>query len=301
MADAEEREPTTGAVGMIGLGEIGGHAARALSRAGWTVFGHDVRPEAFDQFPEAEPTATVRDLADASQTVMVAVYDDQQLRDVLAGAEGILTASAPPATVCVLSTVTLGTLRWGAGAAAEHGMQLIDCGVTGGTGLRKTGKIVVFAGGSAEALAAARPPLEAFADPLLHMGALGTGMQAKLARNLMHYSGWYAAWEAARIAVACGVDIDNLIEGHRISNLRSSGGGTSLLSRGIRPRQAPESIDEASRRERLDMAEFARKDLDYALELAAELGISLPGAELALERIQLVVGLAEEPRDTGSR
>jgi len=295
MADVEGPVPSTGAVGMIGLGAIGGHAARALSRAGWKVYGYDVRPEAFEQFPEAERAAGVRELADASQTVMVAVYDDDQLVDVLAGPDGILAASDPPATVCVLSTVTLGTLRWGSGAAAERGVQLIDCGVTGGTGLRTTGKIVVFAGGSAEALAAARPPLEAFADPLLHMGALGTGMQAKLARNLMHYSGWYAAWEAARIADRCGIDIDNLIEGHRISNLRSSGGGTSLLSGGIRPGQSPESIDEPSRHLRASMADFARKDLGYVLELAGELGISLPGAQLTRDRIDLVVGLADEP------
>jgi 3-hydroxyisobutyrate dehydrogenase-like beta-hydroxyacid dehydrogenase len=296
MADATgPHGAPSSAVGVIGLGEIGGHVARALARAGWKVFGHDVRPQAFEQFPEAERAATVRELADASQTVMVAVYDDEQLREVLAGPEGILAASAPPATVCVLSTVTLGTLRWGAGAAAEHGVQLIDCGVTGGTGLRTTGKIVVFAGGSAEALAAARPSLEAFADPLLHMGPLGTGMQAKLARNLMHYSGWYAAWEAARVAARCGIDIDNLIEGHQISNLRSSGGGTSLLTRGIRPGQPAESIDEPSRRDRLSMAEFARKDLSYVLELAAELGISLPGAQMVRDRIDLVVGLADEP------
>jgi 3-hydroxyisobutyrate dehydrogenase len=296
MADASgPRGPSSGAVGVIGLGEIGGHVARALSRAGWKVFGYDVRAEAFEQFPEAQRAASVRELADASQTVLVAVYNDDQLRDVIAGPDGVLTAGTPPATVCVLSTVTLGTLRWGADTAAEHGVQLIDCGVTGGTGLRTTGKIVVFAGGSDAALAAARPPLEAFADPLLHMGALGTGMQAKLARNLMHYSGWYAAWEAARVAAGCGIDIDNLIEGHRISNLRSSGGATALLSGGIRPGQPPESIDEASRRHRLAMADFARKDLGYVLELAAELGITLPGAELTRDRIDLVVGLAGEP------
>jgi 3-hydroxyisobutyrate dehydrogenase-like beta-hydroxyacid dehydrogenase len=133
--------------------------------------------------------------------------------------------------------------------------------------------------------------LEGFADPLLHMGPLGTGMQAKLARNLLHYSGWYAAWEAARVATACGIDIDKLVQAHEISNARSSGGATSLLSRGIRP--GP--VDPASIPERQGSAAFARKDLGYVLELAEELGIPLPGAELVRERIDLVVGLADEP------
>jgi len=292
---AAKSDPGRGHVaGVIGLGAIGGHVARALANAGWNVVGFDVREAAFTEFPEARRAATVRELSEAADTVLVAVYDDEQLHRVLTGADGILSASPLPTTVCVLSTVTLDTLRWAAAEANAAGVALIDCGVTGGSGLRTQGKIVVLAGGSDAALDSARPALETFADPLLHMGPLGTGMQAKLARNLMHYSGWYAAWEAARIADACGIDISKLVEAHLISNERSSGGGTSLLTRGIRPGPA-DPADEASIAARTASADFARKDLAYVLELAAELGIGLPGAELVRDRIDLVVGLAQEP------
>jgi 3-hydroxyisobutyrate dehydrogenase len=280
-------------VGVIGLGSIGGHVARALRNAGWEVVGFDVRPEAFEQFPEARPAGSVRELAEAADTILVAVYDDDQLREVLRGEDGILSATPPPATVCVLSTITLSTLRWAAGEAAGAGVELIDCGVTGGSGLRARGKIVVLAGGSEEALERVRPVLEVFAEPLLHMGPLGAGMQAKLARNLMHYSGWYAAWEAARIAAACGIDVQKLVLAHETSNQMSSGGGTNLLTRGIGPDPADPS-DEESMAARRGSADFAKKDLSYVLELANELEIPLPGAELVLERIDLVVGLADE-------
>jgi 3-hydroxyisobutyrate dehydrogenase-like beta-hydroxyacid dehydrogenase len=281
-------------VGVIGLGAIGGHVARALSKAGWKVLGHDVRPEAFEQFPEAKPTESPQDLAAACELVLVAVYNDEQLRETLAGDGGILAASPPPATACVLSTVTLATLRWAAEVAGEAGVALIDCGVTGGTGLRTRGQIVVLAGGSDEAIARARPALEAFAAPLLHMGPVGAGMQTKLARNLMHYSGWYAAWEAALVATACGIDVQKLVEAHEISNQMSSGGGTSLLTRGIGP-GPPDPGDDASIAARHASADFARKDLGYVLDLASELGIALPGAELVRARIDEVVGLAGEP------
>lgn len=285
---SDARENT---VGVIGLGAIGGHVARALSRAGWQVLGYDVRPQAYEQFPEARPCATVAELAAASNLVLIAVYDDDQLRAGLSGRDGILSADPLPAVVCVLSTVTLTTLRSAAEEADQSGVELIDCGVTGGQSLRTRGKIVVLAGGSAQALNRARPALEVFAEPLLHMGPLGAGMQAKLARNLMHYSGWYAAWEAATIAAACDIDVHKLIEAHRISNEISSGGGTNLLARGIGPGPA-DPDDAASIAARVQSADFARKDLGYVLELAGELGISLPGAELVLERIDEVVGLA---------
>jgi 3-hydroxyisobutyrate dehydrogenase-like beta-hydroxyacid dehydrogenase len=295
----EQRTPTSspsavGTVGVIGLGAIGGHVARALSKAGWDTIGHDIREQAFAEFPEARRADTVVELAQACDPVLIAVYDDEQLRDVLAGPVGILSAQSPPRSVCVLSTVTLDTLRWAHDQAAQRGVELIDCGVTGGSSLRRGEKIVVLAGGSDAALEAVRPALEAFGDPLLHMGALGTGMQAKLARNLMHYSAWYAAWEAARIATACGIDVDKLVLAHTTSNARSSGGGTSLLSRGIRPGPVdPDTIPE-----RKGSANFARKDLGYVLELAGELGIPLPGAQLVRDRIDLVVGLAEDDAPT---
>jgi 3-hydroxyisobutyrate dehydrogenase len=278
-------------VGVVGLGSIGGHVARTIAKTR-RVVGFDVRAQAYEQFPEAEPGASPAAVAEAAGVVLVAVYDDEQLRAALAGEDGILTAGSRPAAICVLSTITLDTLRWAAERAREAGIELLDCGVTGGSGLRRHGKIVVLAGGSDEAVAAAQSTLELFAAPLLHMGPLGAGMQAKLARNLMHYSGWYAAWEAARVAAAAGVDVDKLIEAHRVSN-EWGGGGTSLLSRGIRPGPFDASDDE-SLQARRSSADYARKDLGYVLELASELGIPLPGAELVRDRIDLVVGLEQE-------
>lgn len=280
-------------VGVIGLGAIGGPVARALARAGRNVVGFDVDPAAYSRYPEATATESPRALADLASIVLIAVYNDEQLRDVLTGPSGVLSGGSPPKTICVLSTVTLTTLLWAAEEAAAAGAQLIDCGVTGGSGLRSHGKIVVLAGGSAEALAAARSTLEVFAAPLMHMGALGAGMRAKLARNLMHYSGWYASWEAARIAAACDIDVLQLVEAHRISNEYSSGGGASLLIAGVGPGPA-DPTDEESMASRRRSADFAKKDLAYVLALADNLGIPLPGAELVRERIGLVVGLEEE-------
>jgi 3-hydroxyisobutyrate dehydrogenase len=278
-------------VGVIGLGSIGGHVGRSIAKTR-RVVGFDVREAAYAEFSEIGSAPSPRAVAEAADVVLVAVWDDAQLREVLTGEAGILGADSKPAAVCVLSTITLDTLRWAHDQAAAVGVELLDCGVTGGSGLRKHGKIVVLAGGSDEAMATARPTLELFAAPLLHMGPLGAGMQAKLARNLMHYSAWYASWEAARVAAAAGIDIDKLVEAHRVSN-EWGGGGTSLLSRGIRPGPA-DPAQEVGPEARGAMADYARKDLGYVLELAKQLGIPLPGAELVRERIDLVVGLEEE-------
>jgi 3-hydroxyisobutyrate dehydrogenase-like beta-hydroxyacid dehydrogenase len=275
-------------VGVVGLGAIGGHIARAVARSR-RVVGYDVREGAYAEFPEAERMPSPRHLAEAADIVLVAVFDGAQLRDALTGEDGILGAGAKPAVICVLSTINLDTLQWAAERASAAGVELVDCGVTGSAGLRTHGTIVVLAGGSEAAIALARPTLDLFAAPLLHMGPLGAGMQTKLACNLTIYSGWYAAWEAARVAAAAGIDIDKLVEAHTVST-QSSSGPTSLLSQGIGPGPG-DPADEASTPLRRALADFATKDLGYVLQLARELDLELPGAALVRDRIESVVGL----------
>ena len=206
-------------VGVVGLGSIGGHIARALATAGRRVVGFDVREQAHEEFPEAERAASPLAVGEESDVVLVAVYDDEQLREVLTGADGIFHAKARPAAVCVLATITLATLRWAAEQAAQAGVELLDCGVTGGSGLRTRGQIVVLAGGSAEALERVRPTLEVFAAPLLHMGPLPVpGCRRSSRGTSCTTAGGTPPREAARIADACGIDIDKLVEAHTVSN-----------------------------------------------------------------------------------
>jgi 3-hydroxyisobutyrate dehydrogenase len=282
MTDSQRR------VGVIGLGRIGAPVVRSLVDAGHAVAVYDARLEAATALTGVTVCDGPRAVSDAAEIVLVAVFDDAQVRDVLDGPSGILGAQHPPNTVCILSTITLETLRWAVATGLTAGVNVLDCGVTGGGRLRSEGKIVVLAGGDESALEFARPVLEAFADPLLYMGRSGAGMAAKLSRNLMHYSAWYASWEGARLAAEAGVDVMKLAQAHRISN--QSGGPTSLLEGGIGP--GLDSDIAATMERRRFSTEVAKKDLGYAIELAHELGIPVPGAELTRASMDAVVGLA---------
>jgi 3-hydroxyisobutyrate dehydrogenase-like beta-hydroxyacid dehydrogenase len=279
-------------VGVIGLGRIGGPVARALVAAGHEVMVYDVRTDAATAILGAEIGSSPVAVGEFADVVMIAVFDDDQVRDVLSGPDGVFGAQSLPGIVCILSTMTLGTLHALVAEGAAVGVGVLDCGVTGGGRLRAEGKIVVLAGGDESAFELAKAALNAFADPLLYMGASGAGMKAKLIRNLMHYSAWYASWEGARLAVEAGVDVAKLVQAHRMAN--TSGGGTSLLEAGIGP--GVESDDAANVERRRYSADVARKDLGYAISLARELGVPTPGAELARDCIDDVVGLASLDR-----
>jgi 3-hydroxyisobutyrate dehydrogenase-like beta-hydroxyacid dehydrogenase len=264
-------------VAILGLGQIGRGAAISLARVGgFEVVGYDPAPEALAlAAPSLSPAGSMAQAAAGADVVLIAVFDDRQLRDALAGPAGILDATPPAKVVVVLSTVSAETITWAAVEAARHGVELVDCGVSGGKAIEQ-GRIVAMIGGSDTAVTLVRPVIEAFAAPVVHTGPLGTGMAAKLARNMIVYGCWYVVSEAARLAEAAGVSLDSLVEISDAAD-RQSGGPTAMLRRGMSG--DPEKVALWHR-----IPEYAHKDLHAAFELARSLDVELPGAELVEER-----------------
>jgi 3-hydroxyisobutyrate dehydrogenase len=289
-----------GRVGVVGLGVIGGNIARVLAQSGYVVVGYDVRSDVTTQSAAfLTPAASAAEVSADTDIALIAVFDDLQVCDVLAGEQSILSADHPCRVVAILSTVALGTIEWAHEQAASRGVALLDCGVTGGKGLRDHGKIVVFAGGDEAVLESVRPIIGSFAEPLLYMGPSGAGMKAKLARNVIHYGTWSAAWEGARLAAACGLDVTKLIQAVRVSDEWTGGTMGLLAEYGIGP--GPVDPNDGSMLETARaLASVAHKDLRAALKLSTEVGINLPGAALDEELYDVVVGVRELERARSS-
>jgi 3-hydroxyisobutyrate dehydrogenase-like beta-hydroxyacid dehydrogenase len=273
--------PSGQAVGIIGLGRIGGRVGVAVAREGFTVSGYDVRPETLQGLSDAiAPKSTPREVAEDADVVLIAVLDDVQLRDVVTGKDGIVAAQSAPSHVVVLTTATLDTVRWAEQQVRAADTTLLDCGVSGGSDNLKTGRMTGMVGGDAEAFAAVLPVLAVFLDPVLHMGSLGKGMVAKLARNLLVYADWSTAWEAARLAQAAGVDIQKFVQAVEASD-RLMNGHMTLVGEGV---GLPGQDDEVRARARV-YSTYAHKDLEAILELGAEFDVDLSAARLALSRM----------------
>ena len=264
-------------VAIGGLGQIGRGAAISLARSGsFELVAYDVDPTALEAAAQLVAAADSPAAAAAEAgVVLVAVFDDDQVRDALTGEDGILAASPLPEAIVVLSTVTRDTIGWAAAEARRRGVPLLDCGISGGKAIEQ-GRIVAMIGGADEAVAHVRPVIEAFASPVVHTGPLGTGMAAKLARNMIVYGCWYVVAEAARLAKAAGVTLESVVEISDAAD-RRSGGPTAMIRRGLSGE--PEKIALWHR-----IPDYAHKDLGAALELAAELDVELPATELVRER-----------------
>jgi 3-hydroxyisobutyrate dehydrogenase len=278
-------------VGVIGLGDIGRGVANAVLRAGLDLAVCDLRSEATAAFEAtAHVAATPALLGARADVVVVAVVDDRQVLAVLDGTDGALAGAAPGSTVVILSTVSPGTVDAVAALASRRDIDVLDCGVSGGPQAAADGALVAMVGGDGSVVERVRPALDSFTSLVVHMGPLGAGLKAKLARNLVQYGSWLAAYEAQVLAEAAGIELAKLAEVIRASD-KLIGGSSRLMFRETAaplPPDAHPGIVAAM----AAGAALAHKDLRAAIELGATLDVDLPLAQMTEDRCDTVFGLA---------
>ena len=192
-------------VGVIGLGAIGQGVCNSLVRSGRRVVVFDVRSEAVQGLTcPARRAESAAALADTCQVVLLAVLDEEHVRQALVGAKGLLSGARAGLIVVLLSTVSVKAVHEFAQLCAAQQVHLVDCGVTPGDQAPLNG-LVGFVGGPTAVVARAMPVLTDFARSVLHCGPIGAGMTVKIARNVISYCSWAVVDEAVNLAVAAGV------------------------------------------------------------------------------------------------
>jgi len=284
---------TSPTVGVVGLGEIGRGVAEGVLRAGLDLVVCDVLPEATAAFAgRATVAAGPGELASASDVIAVAVVDDAQVLSVLDPVTGALSSASPGSAVLLLSTVAPATVEAVATLCREREVGVVDCGVSGGPAAAAEGSLVAMMGGDDRDVARVRPVVEAFSSLVVSMGPLGAGLQAKLARNLVQYASWLAAYEAQLLAEAAGIELTKLAQVIRASD-KKIGGASTLMFRATAAPFGP-SDDAALVRAMERAAHLAHKDLRAALALAERLGVSLPLCAMTEARTDALFGLAPD-------
>ena len=180
-----------------------------------------------------------------------------------------------------------------ADVADARGVDVLDCAVSGGPEASAAGSLVALVGGDAAAIERVRPVLDAFTSLVVHMGPVGAGLKAKLARNLVQYGSWLAAYEAQVLAEAAGIDLAKLALVIRESD-KFIGGASRLMFRDtVAP--LPPGTDAGYLAAMAAGASLAHKDLHAAMELGRELGVDLPLAAMTDARCDDVFAITLHP------
>lgn len=282
----------TTVVGFIGLGNIGKPMALRLAQqqeaADLEVWVYDVAP---DPLAEAEKAgariaSSIAAMAGKSDVLCLMVRDDDQVRDVLGEVLGV---AGDRLTVVIHSTVAPDTPAQLADTAARHGVKVLDAPVSGGAMGAADGSLALMVGGDDDALAAARPVLDALGSKVVHAGPIGAGTRFKLARNMMHFISFTAATEAQRLAEAAGLSLKDLGDVVRHTDAITGGPG-AIMHRETTAELAPDDFWHGVF---ANVTSLGVKDLGFAIQLAHQLGVDVPLAELAIDRLGPGLGLPE--------
>ena len=277
-------------VGVIGLGAIGDGVANSIHAAGLPLVVCDLRSEATDRHAGyATVASSPAELARKADVVVVAVVNDAQVHSVLSGPDGALVAGGPDTTFVIVSTITTACVADIGVEAAALGVPVVDCGVSGGPSAAAAGTLVCMVGGDPEVIAGLAPVFDAIGSLAVTMGPFGTGLAAKLARNLVQYGGWLAAYEGQVLAEAAGIDLAKLSQVIKASDVLIGGASTLMFRSTVAPFTEDDhpGLVGAMR----NGAALAHKDLQAALALAADLDVDLPMAVMTESHCDDIFGL----------
>jgi 3-hydroxyisobutyrate dehydrogenase len=200
-------------VGFIGLGSQGAPMARRIVDAGYPVTLWARRSATLSSFAGVPAAASPAELAAESDLVSICVTDDSDVEEVICSARGVLAGLSSGGVIAVHSTVHPATCERLAAKAAGSGVVLIDAPVSGGSPAASAGRLLVMAGGPADAVEQCRPVFETFGDPVVHMGPdVGAGQLAKLLNNVLFTANLASASSTLTLGRSLGVDPQRLAE-----------------------------------------------------------------------------------------
>jgi 3-hydroxyisobutyrate dehydrogenase-like beta-hydroxyacid dehydrogenase len=229
-----------GAVGFIGLGNMGRPMALNLAKHGFPLVVHDIdltkveslraRGAKVAESPEAVAAATDRTISMVETTA--------QAEAVLIGERGIIRTAKAGHIVISMSTIDPLVARRLADALAARGVAMLDAPVSGGTERAGSGELSVIAGGAPETFEACRDLFKAMGSKIFHVGGLGQGLAMKLVNNMLVQVNMVAVAEALVLGVKAGLDPRTIYEVVRVSTGTSSAferGAARMLARDFSP------------------------------------------------------------------
>ncbi len=266
-------------LGYIGLGNQGAPMAKRLADWPGGLIVFDVRTEAMTPLVElgASLADSVADVAKAD-VISVTVLNDAQVREVVTQ---LGEHAAAGTVIAIHSTIEPATAPELAEQLRPKGIHIVDAPVSGGAGAADKGELAVMVGADEEAYNTVKPVFKKWASLVVRAGEPGAGTRMKLARNMLTFIGFAAANEAQFLAQAAGIDLQKLGRVVRHSDAQSGGPGAIILRDDMSPLAPDHWL--------FDMFTHTRglgeKDLALALGLGEAVGVDLPLAEVALQRL----------------
>ena len=279
-------------VAFVGLGVMGYPMAGHLKNKGGhevTVFNRTAaKAERWVAAFGGKSAPTPKQAAAGQDFVMVCVGNDNDLREVMLGDNGVFAGAGKGALVVDHTTASAEIARELFGEAKQRGFDFIDAPVSGGQAGAENGVLTVMCGGDAAPFARAEPVIASYARACNLLGASGSGQLAKMVNQICIAGVVQGLAEALHFAQKAELDIEKLV---------------ATISRGAAQSWQMENRYKTMTAGKFDFGfavDWMRKDLGICLAEARKNGAHLPVTALVDQFYSEVQKMGGRRWDTSS-
>jgi 3-hydroxyisobutyrate dehydrogenase-like beta-hydroxyacid dehydrogenase len=256
---------------FVGLGVMGFPMAGHLKKAGHNVTVYNRTQAKADAWVKAYGGAkadTPARAAIGADVVFACVGNDDDLRSVAYGRDGILFGMAPGAVFVDHTTASADVAREIEAAAIEKAMFFLDAPVSGGQAGAEAGALTVMVGGGEAAFAKAAPIMACYAKGVTRLGPAGSGQLTKMVNQICIAGLIQGLSEGLEFAVCAGLDGKTVVD---------------VISKGAAQSWQMENRGNTMLDDRFDFGfavDWMRKDLGICLDEARRNGANLTVTEI---------------------
>lgn len=278
-------------VAFVGLGNMGFPMAGHLLRAGHTVTVYNRTTTKAEEWVETfggQMALTPREAASDCDVVFTCVGNDDDLRSVVLGDNGIYAGMKPGAILFDCTTDSAMVARELAAVAKEKGLRFIDGPVSGGQAGAENGVLTVMCGASEADFEEARDVAMAFAAAVTRIGEVGSGQLAKMCNQICIAGIVEALSEAIAFGENAGLDMPLVLD---------------VISKGAAQSWQMENRGKTMLKREFDFGfavDWMRKDLGLCLAEAKKNGSSLPLVEMVDQFYGEIQNMGGRRYDTSS-
>ena len=206
--------PETVKTAFIGLGVMGYPMAGHLRAAGHEVSVYnrtEAKAESWAGEHGGTAFATPREAAQGCDFVFVCVGNDDDVRSVVIGDDGVLAGMTSGATLVDHTTASADLARELSKICTDAGIGFLDAPVSGGQAGAENGVLTVMVGGDEDTFAAAAPVIDAYAQACTLIGPAGSGQLAKMVNQICIGGVVQGLSEAVNFGMKAGLDMEKVI------------------------------------------------------------------------------------------
>ena len=279
-------------VGYVGLGIMGGPMARHLAAASHSVVVYNrttAKAEEWVKVHGGSFALTPREVAEQSDVVFMCVGNDDDVRSVVYGADGVLAGMSKGKTLVDHTTASATLARELSVACAEKGVGFVDAPVSGGQAGAENGQLTIMCGSDdVAAYERIEPIVDAYAKRCKQLGNAGSGQLAKMVNQICIAGIAQGLSEALNFAMRAGLNPDDVVD---------------VISKGAAQSWQMENRSKTMVRDEFEFGfavEWMRKDLGMCFDEAKRNGAQLPMTEMVDKFYEEVVAMGGRRWDTSS-